>query len=165
MHVPDRYELNAGWALPNAYGVDRLVLLPKDPGNLFAYWEITPELDAKMKAEYQDWDQGRGVLRLHDLETGAVKEVELNGYADNWYIEADAADRTYRLEMGRILPSGRYVPLISSNTVRTPRDSISSVIDPRWRMFAFWQQRYYRRIISGLSSPEILFTDSPDITN
>jgi hypothetical protein len=160
MHAPDRYELNAGWSLPNAYGVNRLVLLPKDPHRLFAYWEITPGLEEEMKTRHASWEMGQTILRLYDVEDSTYKEITLDVPANNWYLEPEMADRPYRAELGRILPDRRYIPILSSNTVRTPRDSISSVIDPRWKMFAFWQQRYYRQMISGLSSSEILFAEN-----
>lgn len=154
MHAPDRNELNGGWTIPETYGVDRLVLLPRDPYWLYVYWEVTPALDGHFRALYGDaWDVGRTVLRLTDLETGAISDTELTFFTDNWYLNVAGADRTYRAELGRILPGGQFAAMVSSNTVRTPRDSVSSVIDPRWKMFAFWQQRHFRRI-SGLSSFE-----------
>ena len=161
MHAPDRYELNAGWSLPDAYGVDRLVLLPTDPHRLFAYWEITPALEEEIKINHASWEMGQTVLRLYDVEDSTFKEIALDVPANNWYLEPEMADRPYRVEMGRILPGGHYVPIIASNIVRTPRNSISSVIDPRWQTFAFWQQRYYRQMLSGLSSSEILFSENP----
>lgn len=156
MHAPDRHELNAGWTLPGAYGVDRLVLLPKDPHMLFAYWEITPTLESSLRGQYADsWETGTLVLRIHDADSGGSRDLEIDGYADNWYFQVEHADRTYYVQMGRSLPDGRFVPILTSNTVRTPRDSISSVIDPRWKMFAFWQHRYdrsFRTIHGGDSS-------------
>lgn len=155
MHTPDRNELNGGWTIPEAYGVNRLVLLPRDPYWLFAYWEVTPGLDGHFRAICGDaWDRGRTVLRLTDLETGAIRDTELAVFTDNLYLNVDGADHTYRVELGRILPDGNFVAMVSSNTVRTPRDSVSSVIDPRWKLFAFWQQRHFRRL-SGLSSFEL----------
>ncbi|MCW3489306.1 DUF4912 domain-containing protein [Dethiobacter alkaliphilus] len=147
MHAPDRHELNAGWTLPEAYGIDRLVLLPKNPHTLFVYWEITPGLNQKMQEQHgHSWGKGTLIIRLHDLDMRTNQDMEINHDADNWYISVDAADRTYYVELGRMLPDGRFISMLTSNTVRTPRDSISAVIDPRWRMFAFWQERYHRQI-------------------
>lgn len=153
MHAPDRHELNVGWTLPDAYGIDRLVLLPKNPHTLFAYWEITPGLQEKMRRQYlQLWDQGTPTLRLHDLKMGIYANMEITFTVDHWYLTVDEADRNYYVELGQILSDGRFVVMLSSNTVRTSRASISAVIDPRWRMFAFWQDRYYRQLPDHLSS-------------
>lgn len=156
MHTPDRYELNAGWSLPGAYGVDRLVLLPRDPHCLFAYWEITPRLISAMREQYpHTWEQGRTVLRIYDLETLSYRDTLIHGPADNWYVAGVDADKTYRAELGQILPDGTFAAMAASNNATTPRDTISSVTDPRWKMFAFWQTRYYRRMPVGISSYEM----------
>lgn len=156
MHAPDRHELNAGWALPNGYGVDRLVLLPRDPHKLLAYWEITSELEQKYAQQYSErWTKGHKMLKLTNINTQDVQDFVIDDLADNWYLEVNDADQSYCVQLGRMLEDGTFVVMLTSNTVSTPRDSLSSVIDPRWRMFAFWQQRYYRRM-SGYSSYELI---------
>ncbi len=154
MHIPDRHELNAGWTLPKAYGIDRLVLLPKDPHWLFAYWETTPGLIESLAAQHQAWCAGRTVLRTFNLDFKSFKTIDLAADTDNWYVNVEMADCSYKAELGRLLPDNRFISMLSSNIVRTPRDSLSSIIDPRWKMFPFWQHRYYR-MISGLSSYEL----------
>ena len=160
MHAPDRYELNAAWTIPTVYGLDRLVLMPKDPHWLYTYWELTSSLYETMRATYGDsWEQGRMVLRLFHLDNGNIRDIDIDDYADNWYLSVDNADQRYRAELGRLLADGSFIPLLQSNTVRTPRDSISSVIDPHWKVFNFWQQHYTRRMVGGMSSSE-LFGDN-----
>ena len=41
MTNPQLQFLYSGESLPQYYGTDRLVILPRDPYSLFAYWEIT----------------------------------------------------------------------------------------------------------------------------
>ncbi|MBS3886128.1 MAG: DUF4912 domain-containing protein [Dethiobacter sp.] len=154
MHKADRHELNAGWELPGAYGIDRLVLLPKDPHWLFAYWEVTAKLENRFRKQYgADWDTAQLILRIHDLETGRHREITLDGRADNNYLQVEEADHAYYVEMGRILPNGSFISMLISNIIRTPRNSISAVIDPSWKMFAFWQQQRHS-FIGGSSSFE-----------
>jgi hypothetical protein len=149
MQTPDRHELNAGWTIPGAYGIDRLVLLPRDPHWLFSYWEITPVLENSMRDRYPQWERSRFVMRMHNLSRGTFRDLDITAETDNWYFKVEDADCAYRAEAGRILPDGSFVSLLLSNDVRTPRDSISSVIDPRWKMFPFWQHRYSRRMREG----------------
>jgi hypothetical protein len=149
MQTPDRHELNAGWTIPHTYGIDRLALLPRDPHWLFSYWELTPVLAQKMKEQYHHWREGRFVLRVYNLNTSASKDLDISENVDNWYFSVEDADCEYRVEIGRVLSDGQFVSMLQSNTVRTPRDCISSVIDPRWKMFPFWRQRYYRNFIQG----------------
>ncbi|NLM52320.1 MAG: DUF4912 domain-containing protein [Firmicutes bacterium] len=155
MDIADRHQLNAGWTLPAAYGIDRLVLLPRDPHKLFAYWEITSRLTENLRSQYGDlWDQGKNILQIIQVETNLKKEIEINAEADCWYIDGMEADRIYQAKIGRRLPDGRFICFVASNMVRTPRNSLSPVIDPRWRIFAFWQHYYYHRKPGGYSSAE-----------
>ena len=155
MDIPDRHELNAGRTLPDAYGIDRLVLMPRDPHKLFAYWEITSRLIENLRNQYGDlWDQGKNILQIIQVETNLKKEIEINAEADSWYIDDLEADQTYQAKIGRMLPDGSFVAFATSNVVRTPRNSLSPVIDPRWRIFAFWQHYYYHRKPGGYSSAE-----------
>ncbi|MBT9141279.1 MAG: hypothetical protein DDT30_01868 [Dehalococcoidia bacterium] len=154
MYEVDRHELNAGWELSGAYGIDRLVLLPKNPHWLFAYWEVTAKLENKFRRKHgANWDKALLVLRIHDMETGEHKEFTPNCHSDNIYLQVDDADRAYYVEMGRILPDGSFISMLISNIIRTPRNSISAVIDPSWRMLNFWRQQPHS-FVGGSSSFE-----------
>jgi len=161
MHKLDRTELNRGWILPDGYGTDRLTLLPRDPHWLFAYWEITPSLRQNLSEQHGDFSPARMVLRVRDTDSGVFKDIEVGGSfaTGSWYIPVDTGGNCYIVELGELLSGGRFIPLLTSNPVRTPRDTISPVIDPRWRLFAFWQHRPFRQMVTGLSSYE-LFRDT-----
>lgn len=156
MHFTDRQELNAGMTLPGQYDTNRLVLLPRDPYWLFAYWEITQD---KLALLWDGYSHGREpdhlVLRVHSLDKGSYQDMEVTGTAGSWHIPVLWADCTYRAELGGLLPGNAFLALVASNTVRTPRDSISAVIDPHWKMFPFWRQRFFRRLRYGVSSYEL----------
>jgi uncharacterized protein len=164
MHKLDRQELNAGWDLPAAYGMDRIVLLPRDPYWLFAYWEVTPALKESNYHKYGSaWQEGRGILRVFDNDVGGFQDTEVNlSETGSWHFNVGSAGHTYHVELGKLLSDGRFIPILTSNTVRTPSDSLSSVLDPRWKMFAFWHNRYFRRMVVGLSSYELFdHTEQP----
>lgn len=160
MHELDRAELNRGWTIPPVYGNDRLVLLPREPHWVFAYWEISPALSEKMRAEYgAAWDSGTTVLQVIDLDRGISRDYPVETGAGRFHAHVGEAGNAYQAKLGRILPDGRFVVLAISNIVRTPRDTISPVLDPRWRSFAFWRHRYFRRMAVGLSSYELFDHD------
>jgi uncharacterized protein len=164
MHRLDRQELNAGWELPATYGVDRVVLLPRDPYWLFAYWEITPALSENNYQKYGSaWHEGRGILRVFDNDGGGFQDTEVDlSETGSWHFNVGSAGHAYHVELGKLLPGGRFIAILTSNTVRTPSDSLSSVLDPRWKMFAFWHNRYFRRMVVGLSSYELFdHTEQP----
>ena len=164
MHNLDRQELNAGWVLPAAYGVDRIVLLPRDPYWLFTYWEMTPALSEGFFEKYGSaWHEGRGILRVYDNDAGGFQETEINlTETGSWHMNVGSAAHLYHAELGKLLPDGRFVSILKSNTVRTPGDSLSSVLDPDWKLFAFWHNRYFRQMVVGLSSYELFdHTEQP----
>lgn len=163
MHPLSREVLNAGETLPSYYGEDTLVLLARDPHWLFAYWELTP---GKVK-EYLD-KRGRNALvgakkslrvKKYDHQGKEMTsfDIPLNENAEDWYINVGEPDRSYQAQLGFILSNGIFVNMITSNKCHTPRDSISSVIDPRWGYLNFWQhQLFYRSLKFNLNSAELI---------
>ncbi|MDD2444374.1 MAG: DUF4912 domain-containing protein [Desulfotomaculaceae bacterium] len=151
--------------LPQKYGVDRMVLLARDPHWLFAYWEVTATKQEEFKSSYgpETWPSTHPVLRVYD-----VTDVDFNGnnansyidlhieeHVDNWHIEVGEPDRTFCVDLGRMFPDGRFVTLLRSNVVTTPRASLSDRLDEEW----MWIEGLYRsieKIKYGTSSPLII---------
>lgn len=160
MHELDRAVLNRGWTIPAVYGNDRLVLLPREPHWVFAYWETTPALREQLRAEYgAAWDHGTTVLQIQDLDRNMSRDYPVETESGSFHAPAEEAGNRYLARLGRRLADGRFILLATSNIVRTPRDSISTVLDPRWRSFAFWKHRFFRRMVVGLSSYELFDHD------
>lgn len=125
--------------LPNEYGRDRFVLLTRDPRWLFAYWEITPETEKKIRAKAgNDIKNARRVLRVYDLESesGAASsfDIQIHSGAKSWYIHLPHDAASWRIEIGYIGESGRFYKIFESNTVITPKKGVSSVIDEKYRI-------------------------------
>ncbi len=147
------------YQLPSRYGVDRLVLLARDPYWLYAYWEITHQKYAEMRDKHlREWDLSRPLLRLSDITPGVPQEqrhldIFITEEADNWYVHVGRPRHTLFAEIGRLLPHSVFVPLVRSNVVTLPPDSVSEEISEEWAPVE-WPGRYpgYRRGI-GLSSP------------
>lgn len=148
--------------LPRSYGMDRLVLMVRDPYWLYAYWEITAtkmeEISAKLGPLI--WDNSKPVLRVYDI-TGVdfnginakrFFDCSLNDYSDNWYINVAEANRSYCVDLGRLFPDGSFVTLLRSNIVTTPRDALSDRMDEEW----MWIEGLYSKHRMGLSSPLII---------
>ncbi len=165
LHDLSRENLNWGYELPSYYGEDKLVLLLRDPYFLFAYWEITRE-----KLNYYGdkfyplgWEAGIPLLRVYRFPKGleshdqreAIFDIELNYHADKWHIPAGVPCKTYYVELGRKMPGGEFIPVMRSNSVSTPRDSVSDIIDEEWRLFDLQQRIYRRMALYHLSSYDL----------
>ena len=147
--------------LPGCYGVDRLVLLARDPHWLYAYWEISATRQVEFATIYgpEAWSSTRPVLRVYDI-TGVdfngknalgYIDIHLAEETDSWHIEVGRPDHTFCVELGRTFNDGRFIPLLRSNVVNTPRASLSDRFDEEW----MWLEGLYRstgRLQHGLSS-------------
>jgi hypothetical protein len=127
--------------LPSGYGKDRIVLMVRDPFWLHSYWELTPGAIRRAEAALgQDWHGARPILRLLDIgsqEAGRntesiIRDIDIHGGSNNWYIEVGNPPRTYRVDIGYLSRTGQFVVLARSNTVSTPRANMSDVIDENW---------------------------------
>lgn len=151
--------------LPHSYGIDRMVLLARDPHWLFAYWEITATKQDEFTNNYgpEAWSATHPVLRVYDI-TGidfngknalGYTDIHISESTDNWYVQVGKPDRSFCVDLGRMFPDGRFITLLRSNTVTTPRASLSDRLDEEW----MWIEGLYRTIGKfqfGTSSPMII---------
>jgi hypothetical protein len=150
--------------LPQRYGVERLVLLARDPAWLFAYWEVSATRQDDFERAYgaRTWEMTRPTLRVYDI-TGVdfdggnalrIIDIGLQENADNWHIAVNDPDHSFVVDLGRMFPDGRFVTLLRSNVVQTPRAGFSDSTDEHW----MWIEGLYRsmRIQLGTGSPLII---------
>ncbi len=127
--------------LPAGYGKDRIVAMVRDPYWLHTYWELTRHAVQRAEAALgQEWHGAKPILRLIDVTCNdvsgnserIVRDIEIHGGCNNWYIDVSNPPRSYRIDIGYLARSGRFYVLARSNVVTTPRAGISDVIDENW---------------------------------
>jgi hypothetical protein len=127
--------------LPAGYGKDRIVLMVRDPYWLHTYWELTRNAVQRAEAALgQDWHGAKPILRLldiggHDASSRAesiVRDIEIHGGCNNWYIDVPNPPRSFRVDIGYLSRHGQFYVLARSNVVSTPRPGISDQIDDNW---------------------------------
>ena len=126
----------SGGVLPKRYGRNRFVLLTRDPRWLFAYWEIMETTEEKLRVKAgEDLAEARKVLRVFDCTSGAEVffDLPIHPGAHSWYIHLPVAGHVWRIELGYVGKSGRFYRLLGSNKVKTPRKTVSTVIDEEYR--------------------------------
>ncbi|UNC93258.1 DUF4912 domain-containing protein [Candidatus Contubernalis alkaliaceticus] len=165
MHELYRDNLNAGYHLPLHYGEDRMILMLRDPYWLFSYWEITGGTQNYYRQKYHQsgWDNSTPIIRVYRFPVGLEPldqpeitfDIELSHNINSWHINVGMPNRRYYAEIGRKLPGGEYIPILCSNSVNTPRDSESDIIDEKWRLFSLQQRIYRRMTMYHLSSAEL----------
>ena len=151
-------EVLEGKELPKKYGENRMVAMVRDPRWIFVYWELTDEklkeVTAKSKGNFHE------VLRVYDV-TGVkfngknaleTFDIEVPYETDNWYIQVGNHGRSYIVELGVILDDGKFVPLLRSNQVTTPKAGISNVEDEEWISVREEFERIYQSSLGEDSS-------------
>lgn len=150
--------------LPRSYGMDRLILMVRDPYWMYAYWEITATRLEEISAWYEHrvWDSSMAMLRVYDVtgidfngtKTNSFFDCSLNENADSLHINVPHTNRTYCVDLGRLFPDGTFITILRSNLVTTPRDNLSENLDEEW----MWIEGIYRTLKyqTGVSSPMIV---------
>jgi hypothetical protein len=127
--------------LPAAYGDNIIVALVRDPYWIYTYWEVSPQLIQKAKAELAEkWETAKSVLRVYDITDKEFNgsnanhyfDIEISGGATNWYVNVGQPNRSYCVDIGLLTADGQLYILARSNQVTTPRDSMSDVVDEKW---------------------------------
>jgi hypothetical protein len=127
--------------LPKGYGKDRIVCMVRDPYWLHTYWELTRQAVQRAEAALgQDWHGAKPILRLIDVTSkditssseSVLREIEIHGGCNNWYIDVANPPRSYRIDIGYLAKNGQFYVLARSNVVTTPRAGMSDVIDENW---------------------------------
>jgi hypothetical protein len=156
--------------LPFSYGVDRIVLMVRDPQWLFTYWDISGSTweEIQRRGLHEPGAGWRRVLRLHDVTgtTGAElgshtlrADIEVTRDAVDWYFQSPHSDRDYVVEFGYLSASGEFFRIAVSNVIAAPRAVPSSDMDATWgRLY----DEAYRLSLAGGEPGEAL--TSADVT-
>ncbi len=118
--------------LPYRYNETVVKLLAQTPNILFVYWDISDDDRQKFVQNYgEDFFQNtKPVLIVHNRTKGYAFEVEINDFANSWYLHVEDTKCDYQIELGR-RPRNAYVNIphdylyiSSSNDLESPNDHI-----------------------------------------
>lgn len=118
--------------LPQRYNQTVVKVLAQTPKTLFIYWEISDEDITKYKNQYGEnfFETTRPVLIIHNDTLNYSFEVEINDFANSWYLHVNDSKSDYRIELGR-RPiynneniKENYIYISSSNKIESPNDHI-----------------------------------------
>lgn len=149
--------------LPHKYDKTVVTVLSQTPTTLFVYWEMSDDIQNKFKKLYGDnfFEVTKPILIVYNDTLNYSFEIEINDFANSWYIHINDADCNYRIELGRKpLPIANqnfennieqnkeneylyipyYVYISSSNNMTTPNNKI---------LFNFDQNITFRNIKNG----------------
>jgi len=132
----------SNFEFPAGYDDNRIVLMVRDPHWLYAYWEVSARRREEIKQQLGEsvFSRARIFLRVYDAASSKHHDIEVGG-ARNWYVRVPAPNRTYFAEIGFLTEDGRFIAACRSNSVTTPLDGMSDVIDEQW-LIPDWDKMY-----------------------
>ena len=89
--------------LPYRYNQTVVKLLSQTPTTLFVYWDIS-DADRNNLLEqygYDFFEKTRPILIIHNDTMNYSFEVEINDFANSWYLHVNDSNCNYRIELGR----------------------------------------------------------------
>ena len=97
--------------LPYRYNQTIVKLLAQTPTTLFVYWDISDfdRENLKKNYGYDFFEKTRPILIVHNDTMNYSFEVEINDFANSWYLHVNDSNCDYRIELGR-RPVYNYIP-------------------------------------------------------
>lgn len=127
-NLPEYYDL------PYRYNQTIVRILAQTPTTLFIYWDISDEDRENFKKQYGDnfFELTKPVLIIRNETMNYSFEVDINDFANCWYLNVNDTKCKYKIELGRrplyinnirSIPSD-YVYISNSNEIEAPNDHI-----------------------------------------
>ena len=129
--------------LPYRYNQTVVKVLAQTPTNLFIYWDISDADRKNFKKQYGDdfFETTKPILIVHNDTLGYHFEIEINDFANSWYLHVADSKCDYRIELGRrpIVKTEKldtdYIYITTSNEIESPNDRI--LLDNHQKMVYF----------------------------
>ena len=118
--------------LPYRYNQTVVKVLAQTPSTLFIYWDISDEDRKNYEKQYGKdfFNNTKPVLIVYNDTLGYKFEVEINDFANSWYLHVADSKCDYRIELGRrpIIKTEKlkddYIYVTTSNEMQAPNDKI-----------------------------------------
>ena len=126
--------------LPYRYNQTVVKVLAQTPSNLFIYWDISDKDRENYKKQYGDnfFETTKPVLIIHNDTLNYSFEVDINDFANSWYLHVNDSKCNYRVELGRrpINYSNKqintdYIYVSMSNEIESPNDRVLLKSEPK----------------------------------
>lgn len=127
-----KFEIVEYYDLPYRYNQTIVKVLAQTPTNLFIYWDISDKDRKNFEKQYGDnfFETTKPILIIYNDTLGYHFEVEINDFANSWYLHVADSKCDYRIELGRrpIVKTEKlntdYIYITTSNNIESPNDRI-----------------------------------------
>ncbi len=148
--------------LPYRYNQTVVKILAQTPNTLFIYWDISDTDRENFKKQYGDnfFEKTQPILIIHNDTKKYSFEVEINDFANSWYLQVNDTDCNYRVELGRKpiyeytknepIPLPDYFYITTSNSLISPNDHILFTEEAEFLIRNVKTNKYYHKSFKEL---------------
>ncbi|MCX7738251.1 MAG: DUF4912 domain-containing protein [Hydrogenothermaceae bacterium] len=115
------------FSIPERYDVDRFTILPVNPHLIYSYWFTKDSLKEDIKSRFGDFSVCLRLLINNEI----IKEVEVKSLEGEYYLHYHAPFQKVKAVLG-IVKNGEFIPILYSNEVVMPSDTIFIEEDQHW---------------------------------
>lgn len=111
--------------LPYRYNETVVKILAQTPKILFVYWDVSDNDREKYKEKYGEcfFNDTYPVLIVRNKTFNYYQEVEINDFANSWYISINDSRSEYSVELGR-----RFKEYAKRNEIMPHKEDVNSLI-------------------------------------
>lgn len=128
----EKVEIIEYYDLPYRYNQTVVKVLAQTPNTLFVYWDISDEDKNKYIEEYGEYffNNTKPVLIIHNITMNYSFEIDINDFANSWYLTVADSNCDYKIELGRrpinnyVTITNSYLHIANSNDIDAPNDHI-----------------------------------------
>ena len=128
----EKVEIIEYYDLPYRYNQTVVKVLAQTPNTLFVYWDISDDDKNKYIEEYGEYffNNTKPVLIVHNLTMNYSFEIDINYFANSWYLTSADSNCDYKIELGRrpineyVTINNNYLYIANSNDIDAPNDHI-----------------------------------------
>ena len=131
-----KIEILEYYDLPYRYSQTVVKVLAQTPTTLFIYWDISDDDRNRFVEQYGEdfFNNTKPVLVIHNNTMHYSFEIEIDDFANSWYLHVNDANCEYSVELGRrpkyynesrhVDIPNNYLYVTSSNTIEAPNDHV-----------------------------------------
>ena len=135
-NLTQKIEVIEYYDLPYRYNQTVVRVLAQTPTTLFIYWDISDVDRANFVKQYGKdfFNNTKPVLVIHNNTMHYSFEIEIDDFANSWYLHVNDANCEYSVELGRrpkyynsekhVNIQNDYLYVTSSNVIEAPNDHV-----------------------------------------
>ena len=169
--------------LPYIYNETIVKILAQTPKRMFVYWDISDnDREKYIKTFGEDFfEKTYPVLLLYNEDKKYIREIQINDFANSWYIDIPDPKTKYSIQLGRkfrtynevvniniqkvqenqIILHTDYLPFANSNVLEVPNDRV--LLDKLPRFIKFRNVRTNEETMRELKDIKNIFGSNYDV--